>query len=214
MAGQDAGTNTPHHRVSLNGFARFVSAKSSGRLDCVREQISLYGNSYRASSFYGDFVGALVAGRRSGADELALQRCVVDADERRRSHYATLRRHWLAMPQLHLPLATAGRAQWESEDLTVTIAPELALLRSGSPLVVKLWLYKDPPPIDSIYAMHWLMEKHLDQLCRGSVPAVLDLRREKLHERGKRPFKRGYEQLLRSEAASMALLWSSLAESA
>lgn len=216
MAAQDQPNRSTRHRVSLNGFARFVSAGASGRLDCVREQISIYEGEYRATAFYKDFTEALIEGRRAGTDELSLQRCVShQSNESRRNHYAQLRQHWLSMPRLHLPLLPVRRTLWELPSLEVTIAPEFGLQRAADgPLLVKLWLQKDPPGRDAIQAIHWLLARHVDALLPSATPVLIDLRREKVHEQGKRPYKYGYEHLITSEAASMASLWERLTLSA
>jgi hypothetical protein len=200
----------------MTSFAEFHGAGSSGRLDCVRRQIQLYENDYRASAFYRDFVEALRAGRRSGTDELTLQRCIsgqkVDA---RRQNYADLKRGWLAMPELHLPLERIGSARWSVTGLTVTVNPELALAKAdGTVIVLKLWLNKATPTPDAVRAMLWLLADQMPQLYSGGVPAVLDLRRHKLHTSGRRPYRKGYAQLLATEATGMGALWTRLIETA
>jgi len=61
----------------LNGFAEFISANMSARIDCVKRQIETYSGPYRpGAAFYKDFCDALIEGRKSNTDELTLQRCV------------------------------------------------------------------------------------------------------------------------------------------
>jgi uncharacterized alpha-E superfamily protein len=100
-------------RVGMSGFAEYLSAGTSRRIDCVRQQIETYAEPYRpGAAFYKDFIDALLADRRNGADAAALQDCIeaqrVDA---RRSHYVLLKEHWLAMPTLHRPLQAVGKAR-------------------------------------------------------------------------------------------------------
>jgi hypothetical protein len=48
-------------------------------------------------------------------------------------------------------------------------------------------------------------------LSPGGTPIVVDVRREKVHRVGRRPFKRGFDAYLESEAEAMAALWQRLA---
>jgi hypothetical protein len=203
-------------RVSMGGFAEYVGASASSKLDCVQRQLRNYQASYRpGSDFYKDFVDALRLGRRDGTDELSLQRCISRQSQTNRiSHYTELRRHWLAMSELHLPIELPDRAAWQTPGLTVGVTPELVLIRREQKLVTKLWLRQPELTPDVIKALHWLLLSHMEQLCPGGVPAVLDLRRRKLHVLGRRGFRRGYPELLAYEAASMGQLMHRLAQTA
>lgn len=201
-----AGSATP--RVGMSSFVEC--------LDCVRRQVEVYAGPYKpGAAFYQDFTDALVAGRRSGTDELSLQRCVrAQRDEIRQAHFDQLRRYWLDMPELHLPFVPLGKTQWETPSLTVGVKPELGLRKpDGQTLVVKLWLKKEPTA-DSVRAMHWLLTRHMMTLCPGGQAAVLDLRRQKLWVVNRRPYKKDYESWLLSEATGLAQLWNTLAKSA
>jgi hypothetical protein len=200
----------------MGGFAEYVGASTSSKLDCVQRQLRNYQADYRpGSDFYKDFIDALRLGRRDGTDELSLQRCISRQSQANRiANYTELRRHWLAMSQLHLPMELPGRATWRTSGLTVGVAPELVLVRGDQKLVTKLWLRRPELTADVVRALHWLLWAHMDQLCPGGVPAVLDLRRRKLHQLGRRPFRRGYSELLAYEAASMGQLMRRLAKTA
>lgn len=201
----------------MNGFAEFISANTSGRIDCVNRQIETYSSTYRpGAGFYKDFCDALIAGRKAGTDELTLQRCVsaqrVDA---RRRHYIDLRQHWLNMRTWHLEHVKVGRAAWQSPSLTVNVSPELGLrLPDGRVAVAKLWLREPEPGFDAVRAMQRLLAMQMDAIYAGGVPLVIDIRRERAHLLGNRRFKRGFDDMLRSEALSMGDLWTRLAKSA
>lgn len=205
-------------RVGLAGFAEYLSAGASGRIDCVRRQIQTYGGPYRpGAAFYKDFQDALIEGRRAGSDELTLQRCVSDQRvDARRSHYATLRRHWLSMSDWHLPLVATGRTTWTVPQLAVGIAPEFALQTLDERvLVIKLWLREPEPSTDAVRAMQRLLLQHLPKLCASGVaPAIIDVRRERVHVLDRRPFKKGFDEMLTSEAMSMGNLWLRLSQTA
>ncbi|MBA3618043.1 MAG: hypothetical protein H0W56_00300 [Acidothermales bacterium] len=198
-------------------FVEYISAGSSGRLDCIRRQIVAYETPYKpGAAFYQDFTDALIAGRRAETDELSLQRCVRNQSvPARKSHYDDLRRHWLAMPTIHLPFVPLDRALWEPPGLVVGISPELGLQKpDGVTLVTKLWLKDKEPAPEAIRAMHWLLTHHMESLHPGGQAAVLDFRREQLLLPTRRPYKKGYESWLVSEATGLAKLWNSLAKSA
>lgn len=50
----------------------------------------------------------------------------------------------------------------------------------------------------------------MDALVPGGMPVVVDIRRRKIHQIGRRPYKRDFEAYLVAEAASMAILWEQL----
>lgn len=203
-------------RVGMGGFAEYVGAGTSSKLDCVRRQLRTYQADFRpGGDFYKDFIDGLRLGRQNGTDELSLQRAISRQTQTSRiSHYNELRHHWLAMPELHLPIEVPDRTQWETPGLTVGIAPELVLIKGRRKLVVKLWLRQSVLPPDAAEALRWLLHTHMDELCPGGVPAVLDLRRRKLHRLGRTFFREGYPELLAFEAASMGRLMQRLAQTA
>lgn len=60
----------------------------------------MFDQPYRpGAAFYQDFKDAVVYGRQTGADYLAMQRVVAaQRDGARRQHYEDLAKHWLALP--------------------------------------------------------------------------------------------------------------------
>lgn len=213
MAGKESDTpGVP--KVTLTTFAEYLTAPSSARIDCVRQQIRLYGQDYHPGpSFYRDFVDAVVEGRRTGADELVLKRVVkAQRDDTRREHYVTLARHWLALAELRLPMASCGRAVWMTSRLSVSIRPDFAIVDAdGRVFVVKLWLKEHALAADAARAGLRLLDRHMAQLSAGATPLIVDVRREKIHKQPRRAIKRGFDDWLESEAEAMGGLWQRLA---
>jgi hypothetical protein len=208
-------SNTPRvPKVGLTTFATYLTASASERIDCVREQIRMYEQSYvPGPAFYRDFVEAVRRARVSGADELILQRLVASQpDGPRKQHYESLARHWLAMPELRLPIAPNAAATWFTPHLAVSVRPDFAVADlSGKVTIVKLWLKESPLKRDAVRACLWLLDQYIAEISPCGTPVVVDVRREKVHRVGRRPFKRGFDAYLETEAEAMAALWQRLA---
>jgi hypothetical protein len=201
-------------RITLTTFAEYLTARSSARIDCVRQQIRTYEQNYHPGpSFYRDFVDAVVKGRRTGADHLIFQHVVqAQRNDVRRGHYATLAEHWLAMPKLHLPLVTCGRAVWTTPRLTVSVRPDLAIADdAGNVFVIKLWLKEQPLADDAASAILRLLDQHMSELVPNGNPLIIDVRREHTHRKTRRPVKQGFDHWMASEARGLAELWDKLA---
>lgn len=204
-------------RVTATTLAEYLTANGSGKIDCVRDQIRIYGQEYRPGpAFYQDFKGAVVHGRETGADHLAMQRVIsAQHDPARRKHYSALAEHWLALTDLHLPLVAHARTEWVTSRLVVGIQPDFAMTDpKGQLFTVKLWLKDRELGEDAVRALHWLFKRYMDDICPGATPLVVDVRREKVHRPSRRPWKGGFEALLENEAASLAGLWERLAAAA
>lgn len=208
-------SNTPRApRVGLTTFASYLTASASERIDCVREQIRIYQQNYvPGPAFYRDFVEAVRRGRVTGADELMLQHLVAaQPDGPRKQHYDDLARHWLAVTELRLPIAPNGAATWCTPHLAVSVRPDFAVAdRSGKVTIIKLWLKEPPLKPDAVRACLWLLDRHIAEISPGGTPVVVDVRREKVHRVGRRPFKRGFDAYLETEAEAMAALRQRLA---
>jgi hypothetical protein len=200
-------------RVTLTTFAEYLTAGSSARIDCVRQQIRTYEQEYHPGpSFYQDFVEAVVKGRQTGADHLVLQSVVqAQHNETRHAHYALLAEHWLAMSELHLPLVHCSRAIWTTPRLAVSIRPDFAVTDAkGDVSVIKLWLKEHELASDAARAMLRLLELHMEELLPGGAPLVVDVRRQKVHRKTRRRVKKGFDQWMESEAQGLAELWDRL----
>lgn len=208
-------SNTPQvPKVGFTTFASYLTATSSERIDCVRQQIKIYGQPYHPGpAFYHDFVAAVRRGRVTGADELILQRVIAaQPDGPQKEHYGDLARHWLALPELRLPVAPTGGTIWRTPRLAVSIRPDFAVSKTDdSVMVVKLWLREQPLTRDAARGCLRLLDRNMAALSPGGIPIVVDVRREKIHRVGRRPFKQGFDAYLESEAEAMAALWQRLA---
>ena len=201
-------------RITLTTFAEYLTAGSSARIDCIRQQIRTYEQEYHPGpSFYQDFVEAVVKGRQTGADHLVLQNVVhAQRNDARHDHYATLAEHWLAMSGLHLPLVQCGRAVWATPWLAVSVRPNFAVTDAkGNVSVIKLWLKEHELAADAARAILRLLELHMAELLPGGTPLVVDVRREKIHAKTRRRVKQGYDHWMESEARGLAELWDRLA---
>ncbi len=140
-----------------------------------------------------------------------MQRCIATQRlEVRKQHYETLARHWLNLKHLHLPLIDVGRSTWRTASLDVGIAPQLSVLDGDRRLVVMLWLKELPLNGEALRAIDWLVAHEMNQLAPGGIPAVLDLRRERLHMPTRRPYRRSYDIQLEADADAFARLWRRL----
>jgi hypothetical protein len=212
MANLSAPT-TRVQRITLTTFAEYLTARSSARIDCVRQQIRTYEQDYhRGPAFYHDFVDAVVKGRQTGSDCLTLQNVIqAQRNEARHDHYAILAEHWLALRKLHLPLVTCERAVWTTPRLTVSIRPDFAVTDdAGNVFVIKLWLKEQELAADAASAILRLLDLHMDELVPGGNPLVIDVRREKIHRKTRRPVKQGFDYWMASEAQGLAELWDKL----
>jgi hypothetical protein len=200
-------------KVGLTTFTTYLAARSSQRIDCVRQQIRLHSQDYRPGpAFYQDFMDAVLEGRGANTDELALRRVTsAQSQEARHDHYADLTRHWLALAQLHQPLVPCGNALWRTPSLIVKVRPDFAIRQPDESVwVVKLWLKEDELADDAARGCLRLLDRHMAALIPGGLPVVVDVRREKMHRQTRRPLKRGFDQWLETEAEGMAMLWRNL----
>lgn len=201
-------------RITLTTFAEYLTARSSARIDCVRQQIRTYEQDYHPGpSFYQDFIEGVVKGRQTGADHLVLQSVVqAQRNEARHDHYTALAEHWLAMSKLHLPLVQCDRAIWTTPWLAVSVRPDFAVTDArGNVSVIKLWLKEHELAADAARAILRLLELHMTELLPGGTPLVVDVRREKVHTKTRRRAKQGYDHWMESEARGLAELWDRLA---
>ena len=201
-------------RVSATTFAEYLTASASSKIDCVKDQIRIYDQPYRMGpAFYQDFIDAVIQGRASGADHLAIQRIVsAQRDPARQRHYADLAQHWLALCELQRPLVPHGRAEWLTPRLTVSLRPDFAGQDAdGQLLTVKLGVKERELGKDAARAMLWLYGRYMAEIRPGAIPLVADVRREKIYRPDRRPVKKGYDAWLVAEAGAFAELWSQLA---
>ena len=99
--------------------------------------------------------------------------------------------------------------KWNHSDLSVRVNPELGLVVDSVPHLVKLYFKSDPLSKQKTDVITHMMGVSLRAIApKGSVMAVLDLRRGKLHTRT--VLIDGLEVLLASEATAFLQLWEGL----
>ena len=119
------------------------------------------------------------------------------------------------MTKWHLPPVPIGRALWTTPSLVVNISPEIGFQDSaGNVSVVLLWLKQVPILPESVRAIHWLMQRHMQELHPGATPVVIDVRREKAHLPNRRKYRNDFEKVLLNEAQSLSTVWNQIAQSA
>lgn len=208
--------DTPRRpRVSLTTFVEYLTAGSSGRIDCVQRQRAVYEAAYvPAGDFYADIIRAMQDGRRAGDDELAVRRAIAkQQDDTRRTHYETIATAWLAwlstqprMKPLHV-----GRAIWATAALDVGISPQFAVqLPDGSERVIVLWLKASELTSDAVKATLRLLDRHMPELRPDATASVLDVRRRHLYLPSRRRLRKDYDGWLEAEALGFAHLWQAV----
>jgi hypothetical protein len=200
-------------RVSVTTLADYLTASASNKIDCVKEKIRAYDTEYRRGpGFYDDFKGAVIRGRQTGADHLAMQHVVsAQHDVNKHKHYTTLAEHWLALTELHQSLVSWSPATWLTPRLAVSIRPDFAIANAkGELFTVKLWLKECALGNDAVRALQRLFELHMTYICPGANPLVVDVRQGKVYRPTRRPLKRGFDEWLENEAGSLAGLWEKL----
>jgi hypothetical protein len=74
----------------------------------------------------------------------------------------------------------------------------------------KLWLKEQELAPDAANAILRLLDLHMNELAAGGSPLVVDVRREKVHRKTRRPMKLGFDHWMESEARGLAELWEKL----
>lgn len=103
-------------------------------------------------------------------------------------------------------LGGSPSAVWTHGELEVIVRPELHLKVDGEPRLIKLY-FKDPRPKAAAVtaALHLLRPLAVRE---AAEPALLDLRRGRLHVMG--AHRADVDSLLRAEASAFVSLWNAL----
>jgi len=97
-------------------------------------------------------------------------------------------------------------SNWENDDVSISVNPELGLLINGKPHLIKLYFKNDPLAKNRIDMITHLMETTCQRLApKDTVMAVLDTRRSKLIVPTV-PIP-GLDALIQAEAAYWQTLW-------
>lgn len=199
--------------ISLGGFVEFASAMASGRITAVQNVISNQFGRYEPShDFYRQFRIAIAEGIAHGDDGLRVRRAIDECTPRRRPHYAALGTGWNRWRGGKDLAVYSGPREWHSEGLAVRVSPQFVWHDHNCSYVV--WPYLKDPELtrDGIQAAIRLLElTHPDVECQ---PAVLDVRRGRLHQAPRRARRRGFDAWLTSEATAFISLLESIQRAA
>lgn len=198
-------------KIGLGTFVDYLSSSPSQRLSCVQRHRETYAKPYvPGGDFYGEFVRAVQRGRKLGNDEMNIAAAVARQQSPRRSHYDEIGEAWLEWiaAEGRPEAVSVGRTSWSLDVIEVGISPEIALRRTdGTVQVVKLWMKSPELTKEAANATLRLLTRHMPRLHEGGQPAVLDVRRKRLHVPSKRALRRNYDDWLETEAVGFALLW-------
>ncbi|OCB14529.1 hypothetical protein A5717_10335 [Mycolicibacterium porcinum] len=196
-------------RISLGGFVEFASSTSSGRITAVRNVIANEFGHYEPShDFYRQFRVAITEGIANGDDELRVRRAVDDCIPKRRPHYEALATGWNDWRGGKKLEVFSRPALWHDSGLDVRVSPQFTFQSNRETLLV--WPHFKDAELsrDGIQTAIRLMELTYPKI--DAAPAVLDVRRAKLHQAPKRPRRKGFDAWLSGEAAAFLAMIDSI----
>jgi hypothetical protein len=198
--------------IRLGGFVDFVCARSTRRIAAVAEVVSMYSESYAPErDFYGPMRRALLDGVVNGDDVRRTQEVCQSCSDKKREHYRALADGWQRWRKGKDLIVNPRREDWCLQGLAVRVAPPIiARSKNRRDLV---WLYYKEPELTSDAAR---IANRIIQLSIPSEigrPAVLDVRRAKLHQMGSR-LPKGFDALLNAEVSAFSSLYEALRRTA
>lgn len=182
---------------------------SSGRIAAVQNVIANEFSSYEPShDFYRQFRVAITDGIAKSDDELRVRRAVDECTPKRRPHYEALATGWNRWRRGKKLEMFSQPLLWHDSGLDVRVSPQFILHAEHEPLLV--WLHFKDAELsrDGIQAAIRLMEFTHPEV--DADPAVLDVRRGKLHQAPKRPRRKGFDAWLSGEAAAFLAMVGSI----
>lgn len=148
---------------------------------------------------------AIIKLHRQNAVPSTLSNVLDDLDKRKLDNYReciTGYKQWLKRKRLN-PFPGRQRSTWSSAGLTVGVKPELILERGHERLAVKLYFSRPPLSRVRLQIYYYLVHRVAGTSMR---PAVLDVRRGKLHVGNPRT-SRDVDIALSSEASLFHTYW-------
>ncbi|MEH3138798.1 MAG: hypothetical protein PGN37_01200 [Mycobacterium kyogaense] len=193
--------------ISLGGFVEFASAMSSGRIIAVQNVIANEFGDYEPShDFYRQFRKAIGEGIANGNDDVRVRQAVTACNPKRRDHYEALAAGWMGWRRGKRLEVFSQPREWHNVGLEVRVSPQFIWHDRKDSYLVWPYLKGPVPSRDGIQAAIRLIETtHQDSRL---TPAVLDVRRGKLHKATRR--RRGFDAWLTSEAAAFISLLESI----
>lgn len=200
-------------RISLSGFVEFASSISSGRITAVQNVIANESGSYEPShDFYRQIRVAITDGIANCDDELRVRRAVDKCTPKRRPHYHALAAGWNSWRRGKDLEIFSQPLLWSASGLSVRVSPQFIFHGKRQNFLV--WPHFKDAELsrDGIQAAIRLMElTHRDV---DADPAVLDVRRGKLHQAPKRPRRKVFDAWLSGEAAAFLAMVDSIRSAA
>jgi hypothetical protein len=193
--------------ISLGGIADFVTAGSSQKLAVVRGLVDLYSADYHPSrDFYGDIRQAIDDGIILGDDRQRVTAAATECHSKRRAHYESVAAGWLGWRGRKNLERFADTAYWREQELTVRVSPRFRWRQTLNRDLVWPYFKDDELSRDAAQAAIRIME--LACPAEAGRPAVLDVRRGRLH-RGRRR-DRDYDVLLRGQISALLRMYEAL----
>ncbi|AMU76634.1 hypothetical protein [Mycobacteroides abscessus] len=198
--------------ISLGGFADFVTAGASRRIAVVQSIASMYEAEYDPSrDFYKQIRRAIQEGIPAGDDVRRVRRAVEAANQRRRSNYQEVADGWEAWRQGNDLVLQQQSRKWCEQELEVNVSP-MFIWKHGRARDLVWVYYKDEElSVDAAQAATRVLEFTFG--FDLGTPAVLDIRRAKLH-RARSRRARNYDRWLEGEVSAFLRMFRSLSPAA
>lgn len=198
--------------IRLGGFVDFVCARSTGRIAAVADTVSMYAKPYAPErDFYGPIRKALLDGIANRDDVSRVDQICESCSAKKKEHYRALADGWQRWRKGKDIVVNPRREEWRRQNLIVMVSPPL-LVRSKNQRDL-LWLYYKEPELSRDAAR--IANRIIEMSIPTDIgrPAVLDVRRSKLHRSNSR-LPRGFDALLNAEVSAFSSLYEELRRSA
>jgi hypothetical protein len=205
-------SNSAEVEIRLGGFVDFVCARSTRRIAAVADVVSTYAESYAPErDFYGPMRRALLDGVVNGDDIRRTHDVCGSCSAKKREHYRALADGWQRWRKGKDLIVNPRGEDWCQQGLVVRVAPPIIVRSKNHRDLV--WLYYKEPELTSDAAR---IANRIIQLSIPSEigrPAVLDVRRAKLHRMCSR-LPKGFDALLNAEVSAFSSMYEALSRSA
>lgn len=198
-------------RISAAVFADYLAGVGRDRMSIVTAQRQRYEDPNRlAWFFYRPMISAIRRCLAEPDPHPVLLEAVEQANDAQRPHFWALFEGFLGwLPHPAPTLVPVGSTVWTSGDLEVVLRPELGIVdRSGQTWAVLLYLKEPELPRPTAQAVLRLMERHMDELLPGGRPAMLDVRRSRMHRLRSNAPRARLDAWLNGEAIGYAAHWN------
>lgn len=197
--------------ISIGGMADYATAGASQKLSVVRGLVDMYGAPYNPGrDFYRGIREAIDEGLVLGDDVRRVQAALADCYPKQRNNYEAIADGWQAWRGRKDLQRYADTTYWNEQGLTVRVSPRFVHRQLRRRDLIWPYFKSDELSRDGAQAAIRLMEL----TCPGEAgtPAVLDVRRGRLHRPRRRD--RDYDTWLRCEVAGLMQMYESLSRGA